>query len=303
MLAFKGVSKRYGGLVAIDNLSFEISKGSIVGLLGPNGAGKTTTLKLLTGISFADEGQILIDNCEVGQNDEFKKKLGYLPEQIPIFSDLSCIEYLSYVASLKGIYGKKKRQAIDSVVGKTQLEDVLIRRSDRLSKGYRQRLALAAALLGNPEVLIMDEPMVGLDPQQVYEFRQMVMQLKGLHTVLFSSHVLNEVQNICEQVLILKKGKLVLEGSVEDLIQVTGLNQKLYVKVKRKGLEVGGLLSDVPGVQVEQLSDDSLSIRANLSLVSFEDISKAIVDMDAGLLEFSPEVPTLEEVFVHQLDS
>lgn len=218
MIEVKRLSKRYRDIVAVDDLSFSVRKGEILGFLGPNGAGKSTTMKIITGFLPATEGCVRIDGLDVFEHPlEIKRRIGYLPEQPPVYPDLTTKEYLSFVASLKGVGRKEKRTEIERVAELTRITAVLPRRIGNLSKGYRQRVGLAQALLASPSILILDEPTVGLDPTQIIEVRELIKSLAGKHTVLLSTHILAEVAMVCKRVLIVSQGRQVAFDDLETL--------------------------------------------------------------------------------------
>lgn len=218
MIEVKHLSKLYGDFQAVKDLSFQIPEGHVYGFLGPNGAGKSTTMNIMTGCLSPTEGQVLIDGFDIFEEpQEAKKRIGYLPEQPPLYMHETPEEYLRFVGEAKGVRGKALSQQIDEVIEKTRLQDVRCRRISNLSKGYKQRVGIAQALLGNPKVIILDEPTVGLDPLQIIEIRDLIRDLGRDHTVILSSHILSEVQTICEKILIIAKGELVAFDSPEAL--------------------------------------------------------------------------------------
>ena len=218
MITVEHLAKRYGDFAAVNDLSFEIEDGHVYGFLGPNGAGKSTTMNIMTGCLSATEGHVRIDGYDIFEEPERAKKLmGYLPEQPPLYMNETPMEYLQFVGEAKGVKGRELDRQIESVISQTRLENVKNRLISNLSKGYRQRVGIAQALLGNPGVIILDEPTVGLDPIQIIEIRDLIKQLGQEHTVILSSHILSEVQTICEKVLIIDKGKLVAFDEPENL--------------------------------------------------------------------------------------
>ena len=218
MIKVEHLTKRYGDFTAVDDLSFEIDDGHVYGFLGPNGAGKSTTMNIMTGCLSATEGRVLIDGFDIfEQPKEAKKHIGYLPELPPLYMNETPYEYLRFVAEAKGIKSGEIETQINEVLKKTKTEDVKDRRISKLSKGYRQRIGIAQALLGNPKVIILDEPTVGLDPMQIIEIRELIKELGQDHTVILSSHILSEVQTICEKILIINKGKLIAFDEPEKL--------------------------------------------------------------------------------------
>ena len=218
LIEVKHLSKRYGNHLAVDDLSFSVEKGIIYGFLGPNGAGKSTTMNILTGCLGASAGEVLIDGHSIMDEPmAAKRQIGYLPEMPPLYPDMTVEEYLRFVADAKGLSGREKKGQVLSVMEKTRVTDMRKRLIKNLSKGYRQRVGIAQALLGNPEIIILDEPTVGLDPKQIIEIREMIRELGKEHTVILSSHILSEVQAVCDSILIISKGKLVACDTAENL--------------------------------------------------------------------------------------
>lgn len=272
MIEVKDLVKRYGKHVAVDHLSFHVKKGQIYGFLGPNGAGKTTTMNMLTGYLAASEGQIVINGHDVSEEPmEARRCIGYLPEIPPLYLDMTPLEYLEFAAELKGIAKDKRGAEIDKVMGQTQIREMQDRLIRHLSKGYRQRVGLAQALLGDPEVLILDEPMVGLDPKQIIEIRELIRSLGKKHTVILSSHILSEITSICDHVMIISHGKLVASDTPENLghymknsdmmeLQIRGSREacekarELLKKVK--GLEIKTAAASLEDVFLELTSGD-----------------------------------------------
>ena len=218
VIEVSGLTKRYGKNTAVDHLSFRVKKGQIYGFLGPNGAGKTTTMNMLTGYLAPTEGQIRIDGHDISEEPvEARRCIGYLPEIPPLYLDMTSLEYLRFAAELKGVAKEKRESEVERVMEKTQIQDMQERLIRHLSKGYRQRVGLAQALLGDPEVLILDEPMVGLDPKQIIEIRELIRSLGKKHTVILSSHILSEITSICDHVMIISHGKLAASDTPENL--------------------------------------------------------------------------------------
>ena len=218
VIEVSGLTKRYGKNTAVDHLSFRVKKGQIYGFLGPNGAGKTTTMNMLTGYLAPTEGQIRIDGHDISEEPvEARRCIGYLPEIPPLYLDMTPLEYLRFAAELKGVAKEKRESEVERVMEKTQIQDMQERLIRHLSKGYRQRVGLAQALLGDPEVLILDEPMVGLDPKQIIEIRELICSLGKKHTVILSSHILSEITSICDHVMIISHGKLAASDTPENL--------------------------------------------------------------------------------------
>ena len=215
MIEVKNVTKKYPNTKAVDNISFEVKDGEVVGLLGPNGAGKTTTMNMITGFIEPTEGQIVINGFDiVKKSKKAKKQIGYMPEGVPLYTELTPREFVSYMADLKEVKSKEKKQMVDKVLEETGLESVQNKLIKNLSRGYKQRVSMAGALVGDPDVIILDEPTVGLDPKQITEIRSLIKELGKKHTVILSSHILSEVSQICERVIIINHGKKKLKKKI-----------------------------------------------------------------------------------------
>ena len=255
MIEVNNLTKEYGNHVAVDHLSFKIGKGQIYGFLGPNGAGKSTTMNIITGYLAATEGTVLVDGNDILKNPEAaKSKIGYLPEIPPLYMDLTVVEYLLFVAELKRIPGKMRRAQIEKVMEQVGITDMKGRLIKNLSKGYRQRVGLAQAMLGDPEVIILDEPSVGLDPKQMIEIRDLIRKLGENHTVILSSHILSEVSAVCDHVMIIAHGKLVASDTPEGLQKLMTGTMQLDMNVKGDYERIKEALEEISCVDtVEQL--------------------------------------------------
>ena len=219
MIELKNVTKKYGNFKAVDNISFKIEKGEVVGFLGQNGAGKTTTMKMITGLIEPTNGEIFIEGEKISRKS--RKCIGYMPEGVPLYSELTVKEFVTYIAELKGMPRNEKKEKVNEVLEETGLTDVSKKLIRNLSRGYRQRVSLAGALIGDPKVIILDEPTVGLDPRQIADIRKLIKDLGKKHTVILSSHILSEVSQICEKVIIINKGKIVAIDTPENLEKKT----------------------------------------------------------------------------------
>lgn len=251
ILEVKNLTKRYGAAVAVDDISFSIKKGETVGFLGRNGAGKTTTMNMITGYISSTSGTVLIDGHDIlTEPDEAKRLIGYLPEHPPLYLDMTVREYLDFVAQLKGVMeAKAKKKNIDKILDCVKLGDVYGRLIGNLSKGYRQRVGMAQALVGDPEILIWDEPTVGLDPKQIIEIRSLIKNLGADRTMILSSHILNEVADVCQRVLIINKGKIVAEDSINNLSRGIETVNRMTVRIGANERSVGRLLRELSGVR------------------------------------------------------
>lgn len=299
MIEVSHLSKSYGERKAISDLNFIIEKGEVVGLLGPNGAGKSTTMKIITGFMAPTSGQAKICGYDVYENPlEVKKRIGYLPETPPLYMDMLVQDYLKFVAELKCVPTSQIKASIDRALEKTQLSHVRSRLIKNLSKGFKQRVGIAQALVSNPEVLVLDEPTVGLDPKQVAEIRDLIRELRGEHTVILSTHILSEVQATCSKVIIINEGKIVAEDSIEGIEKWNKGTILLTLKT-RKPLRQQDVLSNVAGViAVEAVNDQHYRIKLEENEDLIDQVATAIIQSGAGLLELSPSKANLEEVFL-----
>lgn len=249
MIKVENVTKRFGRTVAIDNLSFEVKQGEIVGFLGPNGAGKTTTMRILSCFMPATGGKVTVGGFDVFHDSlEVRRRIGYLPENVPLYVDMRVKEYLGFRAVIKGLAGKRKRQRVNEVIEICELGDVRHSVIGRLSKGYRQRLGLADSLVHEPELLILDEPTIGLDPNQIRNIRNLIKSLAHQHTVLLSSHILPEVEMICERVLIINKGRIVASDTPGNLVGLMRGNPRTIAEIMGPAEKVLQSLAEIPGV-------------------------------------------------------
>lgn len=305
MIELKNVTKKYGQNYAVRDVSFRIEKGEIVGFLGRNGAGKTTTMNIVTGYISSTEGIVTVDGFDILKNPrEAKQRIGYLPELPPLYPDLTVEEYLSFACRLKGVGKAEMAKQVDRVLETANVSDVKKRLIGNLSKGYRQRVGLAQALCGHPEVIILDEPTVGLDPRQIMDFRNTIKELGKDHTVILSSHILNEVADVCEKVIIIDKGRIVKQESLKNLTQ--GLKERPRVLVRLTGTEEAGqkLLKNIPGAtavesagQKEAGAFDFVVEGAGKDLR--EDIYEAVKSSALRILLMQPVSQTLEDIFIN----
>lgn len=308
MIIVKELTKRYARTTAVDHISFQVEKGQIVGFLGPNGAGKTTTMRILTCFMPPSSGSASVAGLDVLDHPmEVKKHIGYLPETPPLYPEMATVEYLQFVGKLKGLSGAELKKRVDYVCDRCSIADVRHKLIGKLSKGYRQRVGLAQAIIHNPDVLILDEPTAGLDPKQINETRDLIKSLAGDHTILLSTHILPEVEQTCQQVIIINKGKLVAtdsvhnlqnraRGAVSVLIEVGGRNGTLdFTAVQRRLEQVAG----VSRVFYRKSSDNIASFEVESSKgFTRGDVARAIVDSGWDLNELRPAAISLEEVFL-----
>lgn len=305
MIEISNLVKKYGDHVAVDNLSLTIEPGKIYGLLGPNGAGKSTTMNILTGYIGATSGTVKINGYDIlNQPEEAKKCVGYLPELPPLYMDMTVAEYLKFVAELKKIEKKKRKEMINDAMEMTGVSDVSERLIKNLSKGYRQRVGFAQAVLGYPQIIILDEPTVGLDPKQIIEIRELIKKLGENHTVILSSHILTEISAVCDHVFIISKGKLVASDATENLINLMSTEQNIDIIAKcdeAVARQVIENVSDVKEVKFEQPEEDDtvkFVVRAQKGCDIREGLFKAFYDRNITLLEMHSAVKSLEDVFL-----
>lgn len=303
MIEVKNLVKVYGNHTAVDHLDFTIEKGKIYGFLGPNGAGKSTTMNIMTGYLGATEGQVLINGHDILKEPELAKKcIGYLPEIPPLYTEMTVLEYLEFAAELKKIPKKDREGQIKSVIGLTKLKDVQDRLIQNLSKGYKQRVGLAQAILGFPEIIILDEPTVGLDPTQIIEIRELIRRLAKNHTVILSSHILAEVREVCDYIMIISNGKLVASDTAENLENTIGNGGHIEIQAKAPIEDVKKVLETVRRVKkAEYRNDDEVTtvqIVAENNEDIREDIFDAFADANFPLCTLKMEKTTLEDIFL-----
>ena len=303
MIEVRHLSKRYGTHLAVDDLSFSIDRGVVYGFLGPNGAGKSTTMNIMTGCLGATEGEVLIDGHNVAEEPmEAKKHIGYLPELPPLYGDMTPEEYLRFVARAKGLRREESARQIETVMEKTRIADVRKRLIRNLSKGYRQRVGIAQALLGNPEVIILDEPTVGLDPAQIIEIRELIRELGKEHTLVLSSHILSEVQAVCDSILILSKGRLVACDTAENLTKLMRGRENLRLLTRAEEETVRPIVEKVDGVESLTFAEEDGLTAVDVTPVEGQDVREALFNAFAEtkvpLLELRTEKTSLEDVFL-----
>ena len=311
MIEIEHLTKRYGGHMAVSDLSFTVDSGQIYGFLGPNGAGKSTTMNIMTGCLSATEGAVRIDGHDIFEEPEQAKRLiGYLPEQPPLYMNETPEEYLRFVGEAKGLRGAELERQIDEVIRQTGIEGVARRRISALSKGYKQRVGIAQALLGNPKVIILDEPTVGLDPIQIIEIRDLIKELGQTHTVIFSSHILSEVQTICDQIIMIAKGKLVAFDTPENLEQHLLTPNEVILTTDASANEVQTLLegiSNVTELSLEEQDSGLVTARIKTGLSDVYQLSRAVFSAFAAsgntLLELAVKKANLEDIFLELADN
>lgn len=301
MIQVEHLTKRYGDFTAVDDISFTLENGHIYGFLGPNGAGKSTTMNMMTGCLAATSGTVLIDGCDIFEEaQKAKKLLGYLPEIPPLYTEQTPLEYLSFVAEAKGVPAKQIPEEVARVLAETHLTDMAERLIRRLSKGYRQRVGIAQALLGNPRYIILDEPTVGLDPLQIIEIRDLIRELGQRHTVILSSHILSEVQAICESVLIIAHGKLVAFDTPQNLEKTLAAANKLTIAADCDAETLRGIAQSVPAVTGCESKPDGtaeLTLQGDLPAAA-RAVFFAFAKADTALLQMVPQKADLENIFI-----
>lgn len=304
MIEVKDLVKKYGSHLAVDHLSFTLESGKIYGFLGPNGAGKSTTMNIMTGYLGATQGSVLIDGHDIlKEPEEAKKHIGYLPELPPLYMDMTVQEYLEFAAELKKLPKEKRESDISEVMKLTRLQDVSGRLIKNLSKGYKQRVGLAQAILGFPEIIILDEPTVGLDPKQIIEIRELIRTLSKKHTVILSSHILAEVREVCDYILIISKGKLVASDTPENLELLRNGASSLELEVKAAPETARAILSTIDDIDAMEMHSENENLtRVKLETKNGADIREAIfyafAEEKCPLLEMKTAKASLEDIFM-----
>ena len=305
MIEVENLTKKYGSHVAVDNLSFRVERGMIYGFLGPNGAGKSTTMNMMTGYIAATSGTVKINGYDILKNPEqAKKSIGYLPELPPVYPDMTVYEYLRFVADLKKVKKNERQAQIEDVMKQTQIEDVKGRLIKNLSKGYKQRVGLAQAIIGYPEVIILDEPTVGLDPKQIIEIRELIRELAKKHTIILSSHILSEVSAVCDHIMIISKGKLVASDTPEGLMTLLKGGRQMKLSVLGEQSKVEELLQSMESVKDFSMQPPRAEgmVSVNIRTEDTEDIRVELFHRLAAaempIMELSLSEKSLEDVFL-----
>jgi len=305
VIEVENLTKKYGSHVAVDNLSFRVERGMIYGFLGPNGAGKSTTMNMMTGYIAATSGTVKINGYDILKNPEqAKKSIGYLPELPPVYPDMTVYEYLRFVAELKKVKKNERQVQIEDVMKQTQIEDVKGRLIKNLSKGYKQRVGLAQAIIGYPEVIILDEPTVGLDPKQIIEIRELIRELAKKHTIILSSHILSEVSAVCDHIMIISKGKLVASDTPEGLMTLLKGGRQMKLSVLGEQGKVEELLQSMEPVKDFSMQPPRAEgmVSVNIRTEDTEDIRvelfHRLAAADMPIMELSLSEKSLEDVFL-----
>lgn len=310
MIKVKNVTKKYGDFYAVRNINFEVKEGEIVGFLGRNGAGKTTTMNMITGFIEPTDGEIIVGGYNIEKDPKkVKAQIGYMPEGTPLYSDLTVKEFINYMAELKLVPRKERKQAVEEAIKSTGLEKVQENLTRNLSRGYRQRVSLAGTIVGNPKILILDEPTVGLDPKQVIEIRELIKSFRKNHTVILSSHILSEVSQICEKVIIIDKGEIVAVDTPENLETNTTDKQEILVTVDDINGKFETIKENVKEIKeivlVSENNDNSKTYK--LTIESDTDIRKEIFSncakLDIALLEMKKQENSLEDAFIKLVEN
>jgi ABC-2 type transport system ATP-binding protein len=298
------LSKRYGAFTAVDDVSFSVGAGEILGFLGPNGAGKTTTMRIITGYMPATEGSVTVAGHDVFSAPiEAKKRTGYLPETPPLYPDMTVRDYVTFVARIKGVPSREVRGRVDDVMKRTHIADMASRHCGKLSKGYKQRVGLAQALIHNPDVLVLDEPTAGLDPKQIIESRQLIKDLGGNHSVVLSTHILPEVSQTCNRIVIIAKGKVVAVDTPDNLTARLRGSETMFLQVHAPGADVAPALSGLSGVtrvKADAQADGLVAVEVDSEQGRDvrRELAAAVVTRGWGLLELRPMRMSLEDIFL-----
>lgn len=310
MIEVKNVTKKYGNFVAVDNISFTVNDGEVVGFLGPNGAGKSTTMNMITGFIEPTDGAIEVNGYDIlKQPLKAKKQIGYMPEGVPLYGELTVREFVTFMAELKKVPRKERKKKVDKVLYETGIEDVANKLIRNLSRGYKQRVSMAGALIGDPEVIILDEPTVGLDPKQITEIRQLIKKLGKKHTVILSSHILSEVSQLCEKVIIINKGKIVAIDTPENLEKKTDSKNIILLTVEDKKNNMKNIKKDIPEIaEIKFVKDNEDGTKQYMISSSTEfDLRKKMFEVlpkkEVTIFELKTAEKSLEDAFITLIDT
>lgn len=304
MIKLQNVTKKYNDFVAADNISFEIKEGEVVGFLGPNGAGKSTTMNMITGYIEPTAGKIIVNGYDINQNArQAKKQIGYMPENVPLYMELTVREFISYMADLKLVKRKDKKEELNRVIEITGLKDVQNKLIRNLSRGYRQRVSLAGALVGNPPILILDEPTVGLDPKQVSEIRNLIKSLGKEHTILISSHILSEISQMCNKIIIINRGKILKVASTEEIEKQTNDSSEIIVTVEDTENKFKNIKKDISHISsIELIEEQNEEKVYSVKYTGEEDMRKLLfkecAKKDITIIEMKKKENSLEDAFL-----
>lgn len=309
MIEVKNVTKKYGKFVAVDDISFTINEGEIVGLLGPNGAGKSTTMNMITGFIEQTEGEITVDGYDILRKaKKAKKEIGYMPEGVPLYTDLTVKEFVTYMAEIKQLDKKTRKEEVQKIIEQTGLKEVEKKLVRNLSRGYKQRVSMAGALVGNPKILILDEPTVGLDPKQITEIRTLIKELGKTHTVILSSHILSEVSQICNKVIIINKGKIVAVDTPENLENKVTNNNSVYVTVEDTENKIKNIqekVKDIKKIELVHKNEDGTAqyvIETDGEIDLRKTIFAELAKENITVFEMKKADTTLEDAFMKLIE-
>lgn len=309
MIEVKNITKKYGSFTAVDNISFKIEEGEIIGLLGPNGAGKSTTTNMITGYIEPTEGEIKVEGYDISKKPKkAKAQIGYMPEGVPLYSDLTVKEFVTYMAELKKVDRKTRKEKVEKIIEQTGLKDVEKKLTRNLSRGYKQRVSMAGALVGEPKILILDEPTVGLDPKQITEIRSLIKELGKTHTIILSSHILSEVSQICNKVIIINKGKIVAIDTPENLEKKVESNNTTYVTVEDTENKIETMKEKIPEIKDIKLIKENEDGTKEYVLESDKDVDlrkivfNEFAKENITIFEMKKADTTLEDAFMKLIE-
>ena len=309
MIEVKNITKKYGSFTAVNNISFKIEEGEIIGLLGPNGAGKSTTMNMITGYIEPTEGEIKIEGYDISKKPKkAKAQIGYMPEGVPLYSDLTVKEFVTYMAELKKVDRKTRKEKVEKIIEQTGLKDVEKKLTRNLSRGYKQRVSMAGALVGEPKILILDEPTVGLDPKQITEIRSLIKELGKTHTIILSSHILSEVSQICNKVIIINKGKIVAIDTPENLEKKVASNNTTYVTVEDTENKMETIKETIPEIKEIKLIKENEDGTKQYALESDKDVDlrkivfNEFAKENITIFEMKKADTTLEDAFMKLIE-
>ena len=309
MIKVKNVTKKYGSTVAVDNISFKINEGEIIGLLGPNGAGKSTTMNMITGYIEATTGEIIIEGYDISKKSKkAKEQIGYMPEGVPLYSDLTVKEFVTYMSELKKVNKKERKEKVEKIIEQTGLKNVENKLIRNLSRGYKQRVSMAGALVGEPKILILDEPTVGLDPKQITEIRQLIKDLGKTHTIILSSHILSEVSQICNKVIIINKGKIIAIDTPENLEKKVNKNNNIYVTVEDTNNKIESItekITEIKDIKLIKENEDNTKqyiIETENETDLRKTIFKEFAKENITIFEMKQSDTTLEDAFMKLIE-
>ena len=309
MIEVKNVTKKYGKVVAVDNINFTINDGEIIGLLGPNGAGKSTTMNMITGYIEPTEGTIVIDGYDISKKPrKAKREIGYMPEGVPLYTDMTVKEFVTYMAEIKKVDRKTRKEKIEKILEETGLKDVEKKLTRNLSRGYKQRVSMAGALVGEPKILILDEPTVGLDPKQITEIRNLIKELGKTHTVILSSHILSEVSQICQKVIIINKGKIIAVDTPENLENKVASKNDIYVTVEDLDNRIEEVAKDIKEITKIELVKENKDKTKQYLIESEKDVDlrkilfKELAKENITIFEMKKADTTLEDAFMKLIE-